>query len=300
MKKENVFSLLAYIFGPVILYIFVSELVSGAMDFAWNDFLQEMIVQGTGMADSRTALPVWSFLRLVLPASAGCLTVRRLARLEWQYFSAAQKKRRLLFSHKGKKEGFEDKKNYILWSSIYAAAGAEIRKRVSALFLSAAVFLALGINVVCSVLMPEQVSGSAPVNLPGFTGFVLQVLIYCFFMPFIEETVFRGILYPRLQRWYGTGAAVLASAFFFGLYHGHFPQAIYAMIMGALFAAAYEATGSFMVPCSLHGACNLSILFLQWTGVYSSVCRPEWGAAFLGIAAGGFLTICMIIKKTAG
>lgn len=104
MKKENVFSLLAYIFGPVILYIFVSELVSGAMDFAWNDFLQEMIVQGTGMADSRTALPVWSFLRLVLPASAGCLTVRRLARLEWQYFSAAQKKRRLLFSHKGKKE----------------------------------------------------------------------------------------------------------------------------------------------------------------------------------------------------
>lgn len=296
MKKEKTFSVLVYIFGPVILYIIVSELAAAAMDFVWNACLQEKVLQGAGMADSRTALPLWSFLRLLIPAGAGCLAVRREARLEWPAFCAAQKKRCMFYSSAGKQEGSEGKRSSF-WSLIYAAAGEGIRKRVTALLLPAAVFLALGINVLFSVYMPDAASRSGAAGLPGASGILLQAFVYCFFMPYIEETVFRGILYPRLQRWYGTGVAVLASAFFFGLYHGNFPQAVYAMIMGILFAAAYEASGSFTVPCSLHGACNLSILFLQWTGTYAAVCRPLWGFAFLGIAAGGFLTISLITNK---
>lgn len=296
MKKKNALSVLIYIFGPVILYIIVNELAAESMDYIWKVFLQEKVLQGTGMVDSRTILPVWSFLRLVLPAGVGCLAVRRQAGLEWQAFPAAQKKRRIQASLTGRNEESG------LRPFVYAAAGEEIRKSVTALLLPSTVFLALGVNVLFSVFMPDTVSqsgtGSLP-SLPGTAGILLQAFVYGFFMPFIEETVFRGILYPRLQRWYGTGIAVLASALFFGLYHGNVPQAVYAVIMGILFAAAYEASGSFRVPCSLHGACNLCILLLQWTQAYGTVCRPAWGAAFLGIAAGGFLTIGLIIKKTA-
>ncbi len=297
MKKEKTFSVLVYIFGPVILYIIVSELAAAAMDFVWNFSLQEKVLQGAGMADSPTALALWSFLRLFIPAGAGCLSVRRQARLEWPAFRAAQEKRRMLYSAAGRKGGSQGKGNSCFWSAVYTAAGEGIRRRVTALLLPAAVFLALGINVLFSVYMPDAASQAGAAGLPGSAGILLQAIVYCFFMPFVEETVFRGILYPRLQRWYGTSAAVLASAFFFGLYHGNFAQAVYAMIMGILFAAAYEASGNFSVPCSLHGACNLSILFLQWTGTYGAVCSPLWGAAFLGIAAGGFLTIFLIIKK---
>ena len=169
--------------------------------------------------------------------------------------------------------------------------------RVLSLLLPSVMSLALGINVLFSCFLPDLVSQGIREGLPGLAGMLLQIIIYCFFMPFVEETVFRGILFPRLQRQYGTGMAVPASALFFGLYHGTFSQGCYAFLMGIVFALAYESSGKFTVPLALHGACNLMILWLQWTDRYSAVCTPVWAAVFLGISAGGFFTISMIAKK---
>ena len=110
-------------------------------------------------------------------------------------------------------------------------------------------------------------------------------------LPFVEELLFRGTLFPRLERQYGLRTALLLSAILFGVYHGRPVQGIYAACMGILLAAVYAGTGRFVIPFALHGACNLSVLFLQWTGTYVSFCRPAWAAVFLGIAAAGFLTI---------
>ena len=290
MKKEKTLSILIYIFGPVICYLIVSELAAAALDFAWDNYLQQTALQGAGIAYSHSVQTVRPFLRLVLSAAAGCLFVRRDAWTELSAFSAAQRKRRLSFTGAGNKI-----KSF--WSLLYAASDERVRIRVLSLLLPSVMSLALGINAVFFCFWPDLVSQGIRESLPGLAGMLLQIITYCFFMPFVEETVFRGIFFPRLQRWYGTGMAVLASALFFGLYHGTFSQGCYAFLMGIVFALAYESSGKFTVPLALHGACNLMTLWLQWTDRSNAVCTPMWAAAFLGISAGGFLTICMIVKK---
>ena len=300
MKKEKTLSVLIYIFGPVIRYLIVSELAAAALDFAWDNYLQETALQGAGTAYSHSVQIVWPFLRLVLSAAAGCLIVRRDAMNEWSAFSAAQQKRRLSFTDAGKGEAHGKSEKNSVWSLLYGASEGRVRLRILSLLLPSAMALALGINVLFSCLFPDLVSQGIREGLPGFSGMLLQIIIYCFFMPFVEETVFRGIFFPRLQRWYGTEMAVLASSLFFGLYHGTFSQGCYAFLMGIVFALAYESSGQFTVPLALHGACNLMILWLQWTDRYSAVCTPVWAAVFLGISVGGFFTICMMVKITAG
>ena len=79
MKKETTLSVLIYIFGPVARFIIVEELVAAAMDFAWNSSLQDMILRSAGSAHSLRIQTMWAFLRLLLSAGAGCLSVRKEA-----------------------------------------------------------------------------------------------------------------------------------------------------------------------------------------------------------------------------
>ena len=279
--------MILYIFGPVIRYVVCSELVLAVMNTFWSIRLEKIVLQSADTAYTHSFRTVWSVLCILIPAGAGCLFVRRDARIERQAFPGAQRKRRSVY---GQKNG---------WKLFYAAAEERVRLRAMPVLLTSSLFMTCGINVLITCLLPDPGSAAAAGALPGAAGILLQALLYCFFMPYVEETIFRGILYPRLRRFYGTSAAVLLSAAFFGLYHGRLAQGIYASIMGILFAAAYEAFGDFAVPLALHGAGNLIILCLQWTDSYHSVCTPAWGAAFLGIAAGGFLTIFIMLKKTA-
>lgn len=297
MKKEKTLSLLIYSFGPVIRYLIVSELTAAALDFAWGSFLQGTALQGEGTAYSYSVQTVWPFLRLILSAAAGCLAVRRDAWTELSAFPAAQLKRRLSFTGAGEEKSPGNSTKNSFWSLVYAASDGRVRMRVLSLLLPSVMSLALGINAAFSCFLPDLVSKGLQGGLPGFSGLLMQIMFYCFLMPFIEETVFRGIFFPRLQRWYGTGMAVPASALFFGLYHGSFSQGVYAFLLGIVFAIAYESSGKFTVPVALHGACNLMILWIQWTDRWSAVCTPMWAAVFLGIPAGGFLTIYRIVKK---
>ena len=91
MKKETTLSVLIYIFGPVVRFIIVEELVAAAMDFAWNSCLQDMILRSAGSAHSFRIQTMWAFLRLLLSAGAGCLSVRKEALLERDAFVTAQK-----------------------------------------------------------------------------------------------------------------------------------------------------------------------------------------------------------------
>ena len=320
MKNEKTISILIYIFGPVFCFLIVVELVAAAMDYAWNLSLQKLLLQDTGAAFSYTIQTIWPILRLLPATAAGCLSVRREAQLELPAFAAAQKQRRLLYRNRraspvpGKRSNSGETKrteqygvtvknglsgNSRFLYRFYAVSDERLRTRTGPLLLTSVILLALGINALFSCILPGTGSPQSLKGLSGPAGFKLQVLFYCFFMPLAEETVFRGILYPRLQSWYGTGAAILGSAAFFGIYHGALSQGIYAFLMGILFAAAYEAAGSFTVPCALHGACNLVILLLQWTDTYTGLCKPVWAAAFMGAAVCGFYTIDLIIKKTA-
>ena len=265
------FSGIFYILSPLILYTVAGTVVGAGMEALWTYFLQARVTGQAGTAGIYAATTVWASLRLVIPAGVGLLCLRPQ--------TVSELKRH---------PGFDMEK------------GPLVRTRLMPVLPVTAICLSLGINALASWLHLEQGAASAMTGaLPGAAGILLQAAIYAMFMPFVEEVLFRGILFSRLEREYGLRAGILLSAALFGIYHGSLVQGIYAFIMGIVFASAYAGTGRFPVPVTLHGLCNLAVLFLQWTDNYSRICSPAWSAAFFAVAAGGFLTLYKDVKKKA-
>jgi membrane protease YdiL (CAAX protease family) len=81
--------------------------------------------------------------------------------------------------------------------------------------------------------------------------------------PVAEEIFFRGILYGFLRRW-GVIVALVISTLIFVLCHplGH-GIPVSRLVGGILFAAAYEISGSLMVPITIHALGNLAIFTLS-------------------------------------
>jgi hypothetical protein len=80
--------------------------------------------------------------------------------------------------------------------------------------------------------------------------------------PLWEEIFFRGIMYGYLRRW-GIMLALIVTTAIFVLLHSvqGFPLA--QIVGGIVFALAYEASGSLLVPITIHVLGNLAIFTLS-------------------------------------
>lgn len=82
--------------------------------------------------------------------------------------------------------------------------------------------------------------------------------------PFLEELLFRGILFRKFEDMYGTLVALLVSSAFFGFAHfanpnsGVLPAIFIAIEAGLLLGMAYVATRSLWLPMGLHFGWNFT------------------------------------------
>lgn len=86
--------------------------------------------------------------------------------------------------------------------------------------------------------------------------------------PVIEEFIFRGYLYPALKRWAGILPAMALSAALFAAIHNNLLSLAPIFVLALCLTAAYEATGSLLVPMTMHALFNgttLWIIMLQPT-----------------------------------
>lgn len=113
-------------------------------------------------------------------------------------------------------------------------------------------------------------------NLPLFMGFVIFVIL----SPFLEELLFRWLIYGRMKKMLNVSVAVIFSAVFFGFYHGNLLQGIYAFIMGMIMAVIYEKSGSIVAPMLYHIGANGFVYILRFvpeaitnvmSGIFASV-----------------------------
>lgn len=101
-----------------------------------------------------------------------------------------------------------------------------------------------------------------------FTGNTMwQLLALGLVAPFVEETIFRGLIYNRLKDYSSVTTAMLTSAVIFGLYHGNLIQAVYGFSMGLLMAFVYEKFHTIIAPLICHGAANIISVVLQFLNV---------------------------------
>lgn len=75
--------------------------------------------------------------------------------------------------------------------------------------------------------------------------------------PVAEEMVFRWLIYLRLRDHMKMAAAAVISGVFFGIYHMNLVQAVYAGILGIVFAYILELTGNLWSSVLLHMGANI-------------------------------------------
>lgn len=88
------------------------------------------------------------------------------------------------------------------------------------------------------------------------------------FAPFMEELLFRELMYRKLESVYGVLAAVIISSVLFALGHASLIQMIYGFLMGILFALNYRERGTVISPMMMHMAANLATIIF-WGCFYS-------------------------------
>jgi len=106
---------------------------------------------------------------------------------------------------------------------------------------------------------PEQVLLSGVGEGPLAT--VLVVVVAVVLAPLAEELLFRGLLFRSLRRRLGLAASALVSAGVFAVVHTEVvisqPLALVGLLLlGAVFAVAYERTGTLVVPVVGHAVFN--------------------------------------------
>ncbi len=94
----------------------------------------------------------------------------------------------------------------------------------------------------------EQMSSAMPIWLFIIITFIIG--------PFVEEFIFRGLLFERLSI-YGNLFATIFTAVIFALFHGNLQQIPYAFLIGVVFGYLRSKTGNFKLCFVLHAIINL-------------------------------------------
>jgi membrane protease YdiL (CAAX protease family) len=94
----------------------------------------------------------------------------------------------------------------------------------------------------------------------------LIVLLACVVAPVVEETLFRGFLYPALRQFTDTPFAALFTAILFGAVHGSLAALIPLSLLGLILVAAYEWSRGIALPIAIHALFNLATSASLWTG----------------------------------
>ncbi len=139
-----------------------------------------------------------------------------------------------------------------------------------------ALLLSFGFNAFYGVVTHAGDQVQPPEVLPlfggGLFGFALALFIASGLVPIVEETFFRGFLFPGLARRFGFAAGALLSAVLFGAAHLSGASFIPLSFFGLVLALLYGATGSIYPGIVMHSV-NNSIALLATFFIEAGVLR---------------------------
>ena len=131
--------------------------------------------------------------------------------------------------------------------------------------------------------------------------FAMQVILLAVIPPLVEELIFRGIFFGSYRKAGMTGAALM-SGLLFGCFHLNINQALYAFVMGIVFAYMVEATGSLWSSVIAHFAVNTYsigiVQLLKMAGMYTAdgqVSGVAESEAELAASTGTLTTVIQMI-----
>lgn len=102
------------------------------------------------------------------------------------------------------------------------------------------------------------------IRMPTLAIFFVNVLIIAIIAPFIEETLFRGLLFGGLRTYFGNWSAIIISAVIFSSLHFEWAGFIPRFVLGLGLGYLYVKHNSIFPSIGLHGLNNLlAVLFIS-------------------------------------
>ncbi len=119
-----------------------------------------------------------------------------------------------------------------------------------------------------AIVHPGNEQGLTPTHWePAHAAaYIVNGIVICTFIPFVEELTFRGLGYSLLER-FGRWPAILSVGVIFGLAHGLILSLPVIAVLGALLAWIRSRTDSVYPGMLLHSAFNLVALIAAVTVV---------------------------------
>ena len=117
------------------------------------------------------------------------------------------------------------------------------------------------LNLVSMLFVENAVAEVMPSVLS--MGLIPSLFFMAVLPAFVEETIFRGMLYNTYSK-YRPVAGVILSAVLFGLMHMNFNQMPYAIYLGIIMAIMMEVCDSIIVPMVVHFTMNASSTILSF------------------------------------
>ena len=136
---------------------------------------------------------------------------------------------------------------------------------MKSLLLAAGAGFAQYANVLVAILQ-NWISSSYGETMTKITsGKSLFMMIFWMgiIAPVAEEMIFRWLIYLRLRDHFSVLFSAVISAAFFGIYHGNVLQAVYAFVLGGIFAWFLEMGGNKWTSVLMHIGANTWILIFS-------------------------------------
>jgi hypothetical protein len=154
--------------------------------------------------------------------------------------------------------------------------------------------LMLGVLYACSKLLPHHETEMEKMLKLGMSVRVLTAVLAVFSAPFVEEFVYRGILYPAVESRAGWQAGIAVTSLLFALVHvpqyWGSPAAITTiMILSLVLTAVRAYTGSILPTVVTHFIYNGIQSVLLVLGLTDDDTKEKttqalfWGAGWLGL-----------------
>lgn len=153
------------------------------------------------------------------------------------------------------------------------------------------------LNAISMLFVDNAVAGISEevLDMP----FVVMFFMMAVYAPFMEELVFRGIVYRGYQQSGTIVQAISLSAVLFGLIHMNFNQAPYAFVLGIVLALLVEATGSIWASVLFHVVFNgntVCLLFLT-KNLFPEIVLEETSAQIGGVEWISSLCFYMVLAS---
>ncbi len=114
-----------------------------------------------------------------------------------------------------------------------------------------------------NVVTPEHPANMLMFGLHGFWDRLLLVIEAVVAAPIVEETMFRGLLYPALRERWGAPGAIALSAAIFAIVHPTMPGGFLPLwTIGSSLALAYQRRGSLVAGIVMHGIQNGMAMYI--------------------------------------